>query len=137
MDGQSDLLSKDKHDQEAIERLRKLQPEQLVPLLPELLEWIADINWPICRDAIELVLTVPEHVAEPVCKVLQTTDEGWKCNCLDYVVRDLPQEEQQRLRPELERIAQNPTLEEIEEETRDTAQEILETIDADVDMLKS
>ena len=120
-----------------MERLRKLQPEQLVPLLPELLEWIADINWPICRDAIELVLTVPEYVAEPVCKILQTTDEGWKCNCLVYVVRELPQEQRQQLRPELERIAQKPTREELEEGTRDTAQEILDSIEEDADIPKS
>jgi Domain of unknown function (DUF5071) len=45
---------------EAIEGLRKLSPEELAPLLPELLEWVAD---------------VPEQVAEPIRKILQTADE--------------------------------------------------------------
>jgi hypothetical protein len=35
---QSELLPKDKHDDEAIRRLRTLPVQELVPLLPELLE---------------------------------------------------------------------------------------------------
>lgn len=76
MDQQSELLPKDKHDHEAIERLHKFPIQELLPLLPELLEWVADINWPIARDAIDLVLTVPEHIVEPIRKISgrQTTD---------------------------------------------------------------
>ena len=47
-DQQSELLPKDKHDDETIKRLRKLPIQELVPLLPELLEWVADVNWPDC-----------------------------------------------------------------------------------------
>ena len=105
MDQQSELLPKDKHDDEAIKRLRKLPIQELEPLLPELLEWVADINWPIARDAIDLVLTVPEHIVEPIREVLRTTDDGWKNSCLNYVIPHLPVEQQRQLKPELERIA--------------------------------
>src|SRR5271163_1990424 len=128
MDQQSELLPKDKHDHEAIERLHKLPIQELVSLLPELLEWVADINWPIARDAIDLALRVPEHIVEPIREVLRTTDDGWKNNCLDYVIPRLPLEQQRQLKPELERIAHQPTQDEMEEGTRDTAQELLDSI---------
>jgi hypothetical protein len=55
----------------------------------------------------------------------------------DYVLRDLPLEHHQRLRPELERIARTPTQEEIVEGTRDAAQEGLHSIQTDVDTPES
>jgi hypothetical protein len=137
MDHQSELMPKDKHDRKAMERLRKLPIQELVPLLPELLEWVADINWPIARDAIDLVLTVPEHIVEPIRKVFQTTDYGWKNSCLNYVVPHLPVEQRRQLKPELERIAHQPTQDEIEEGTSDTAQELLNSIETGVDVPKS
>ena len=127
---QSQLLPKDKFDVEAVGRLRKLEKEQLASLLPELLAWIADLNWPICRDVIDLLLTVPEHVVKPIHKILNTDDEGWKCNCLDLVVRLLPREQRQRCRAGLERIAHEPTKEEIEEGTCEMAEELLESLEA-------
>lgn len=137
MDQQSELLPKDKHDHEAIERLHKLPIQELVPLLPELLEWVADINWPIARDAIDLVLAVPEHIVEPIREVFRTTDDEWKNNCLDYVILHLPVEQRRQLKPELERIAHQPTEYEIEEGMRDTAQELLDSIEVGVDVPKS
>jgi hypothetical protein len=137
MDQQSELLPKDKHDHEAMERLQKLPIQELVPLLPELLEWVADINWPIARDAIDLLLTAPEHIVEPIRDVLRTTDDGWKNNCLHYVIPHLPVEQRRQLKPDLERIAHQPTEDEIEEGTRDMAQELLNSIEAGVDVPKS
>lgn len=135
--GPQGLLPKDKFDHEAIQRLSRRPPEELVLLLPELLEWTADINWPICRDAIELILTIPEHIIELIRKILQTTDEGWKCTCLDYVVPGLPlEQQQQRLRPELERIAYKPTQEETDEGTRGSAKEVLRLIETGANKTK-
>lgn len=72
---------------------------------------------------IKFVLTVLDDVLEPIRKISLTTDEGWKCNCIDYVARGLPLEQPQQLRPKLERIAHTLTQEEIGDGTRDTAQE--------------
>jgi hypothetical protein len=55
---------------------------------------------------------------------------------MNYVVHDLPEEQRRRRRPALERIAQNPTPDEIEEGTGDTAQEVLDSIEAGVDITK-
>jgi hypothetical protein len=45
-------------------------------------------------------------------------------------------EQQRQLKPELERIAHQPTQDEIKEGTRDTAQELLDSIEAGVDVPK-
>jgi hypothetical protein len=53
------------------------------------------------------------------------------------VIPHLPVEQRRQLKPELERIANQPTEDEIEEGTRDTAHELLNSIEADVDVPKS
>ena len=99
---------------------------------------MADIKLPIARDAIDLVLTVPEHIVEPICEVLRTTDDRRRMenNCLGYVMPHLPVEQRRQLKPELEQIVHQPTQDEIEEGTRDTAQEFLNSIEAGVDVPK-
>jgi hypothetical protein len=59
------------------------------------------------------VLTVPDDVLEPIRQIPLTTDEGWKCNCIDYVVLGFLLEQLQRLSLKLERIAHTLTQEEI------------------------
>jgi hypothetical protein len=49
----------------------------------------------------------------------------------------LPVEQRRQLKPDLERIAHQPTEDEIEEGTRDMAQELLNSIEAGVDVPKS
>ena len=43
------LIPKDKFDLRNISRIRKLDFLTLEPIIPELLEWIQDINWPVAR----------------------------------------------------------------------------------------
>jgi len=53
------------------------------------------------------------------------------------VIPLLPVEQRRQLKPELVRIAHQPTEYEIEEGMRDTAQELLDSIEAGVDVPKS
>lgn len=50
------ILPKDKFDVPALEWLKTIPISEVKPLLPELIEWIADINWPIADHAIMFLL---------------------------------------------------------------------------------
>ncbi len=119
------LLPRDKHDFDRVNDLKKINKEDLIKLIPELLEWLQDINWPIAREISKLLLTVPKETIPFIINVLAGKDDIWKEWCLRYFVKDLPTELIENLKEELERIAYIPTKGEELEEVHVTAQEIL------------
>jgi len=120
-----ELLPKDKHDFESVNELMVLDKSKLIALIPELLEWLQDINWPIAREVAKLLLTVPHEAVPYVEEVLAGKDELWKIWCLDYLVINLPFDAQERLIEPLERMAYQPTNGEQEEEIHISAKKIL------------
>ncbi|MFJ6211704.1 DUF5071 domain-containing protein [Lysinibacillus sp. NPDC092081] len=58
--------------------LKKLDRDKILPLLPNLLEWIQDMNWPVASSILELLLTFPEEIVPHVQNVLSSDDENWK-----------------------------------------------------------
>ncbi|GIP17525.1 hypothetical protein J40TS1_31670 [Paenibacillus montaniterrae] len=119
------LLPRDKHDFERVNELKKLDKNDLKELIPELLEWLQDINWPIAIEISRLLLTIPQETIPFVINVLNGRDDIWKEWCLRYFVMELPKEIRKILQGHIERIAYNPTKGEELEEVHLTAQEIL------------
>ncbi|MBE9916465.1 DUF5071 domain-containing protein [Paenibacillus donghaensis] len=121
----SELLPRDKHDFERVNDLKSINKKDLIKLIPELLEWLQDINWPIASEIAKLLLTVPQETIPYVRKVLEGGDDIWKEWCLRYFVMELPTNLRQILQDELERIAYRPRKGEQLEDVHITAQEIL------------
>lgn len=125
------LIPESKFDFGAIQRLQQLEPQQLIPILPELLVWLQDINWPVAIPMSKILLTVPNEIVPHVRDVLHTDDTEWIEWCLQYIVGLLPVALIRKLEPEIRRIADSPTQWEYETESHITAQEILDTLDHD------
>lgn len=125
MSDHTNLLPRDKHDFERVNDLKKLDKNDLEELIPELLEWLQDINWPIAVEISRLLLTIPQETIPFVINVLDGRDDIWKEWCLRYFVMELPEELRKSLQGHIERIAYNPTKGEELEEVHLTAQEIL------------
>lgn len=123
-----DYLPRDKHDFERVNELKKWDRSELVPLLPNLLEWIQDINWPIAHEVAELLLTVPKDIIPLIQRVLETTDEIWKYWCLEVLVKRLSDEDKKSLQEDLLRLAESPTTAEKYEEVDELAKEILQSM---------
>lgn len=123
-----DYLPRDKHDFERVNELKKWDKSELVPLLPNLLEWIQDINWPIANEVAELLLTVPKDIIPLIQRVFKTTDEIWKYWCLEVLVKRLSDEDKKSLQEDLLRLAENPTANEKYEEVDGLAKEILQSM---------
>ncbi|KAH9219260.1 hypothetical protein DL95DRAFT_443635 [Leptodontidium sp. 2 PMI_412] len=124
------LIPKSKMDVESIEHLTPLSPSTLAPLIPHLLTWIQDSNWPISQPIIELLRKHPSIVIEPVRKVLrdeagEEDDGAWKSNCLNGLVVEMERGFQMEFKDELVRMAKSPTNEELEWETMDVAKDVL------------
>ncbi|WP_189596851.1 DUF5071 domain-containing protein [Paenibacillus elgii] len=125
MDIDRRLIPRNKFDFETVELLKKQPPEKLIPALPQLFEWIQDINWPIARDIAKILASCGRDSLTEIKKILRTTDEDWKLWCLTDVVSELPKDLIVDLQPELEKIAYVPTRDEKVNELDAEARQIL------------
>lgn len=123
-----DLLPRHKFDDDRVEMIKKMDRDEIVLLLPGLLEWIQDMNWPVAPSVLELLLTFPEEVVPHVQDVLSSKDDNWKWFVLHFLVIELPVESRVEFKEYLTRVAETPTQNEIAEELDEIAKEILETI---------
>ncbi|WP_178075963.1 DUF5071 domain-containing protein [Paenibacillus oralis] len=57
-----ELIPKHKQDYERVEQLKTKTLEEIKPILPELLEWLQDMNWPIAQDIENIVFTFDNTV---------------------------------------------------------------------------
>ena len=122
------MLPKNKFDFESVQQLKKLDKSELSPLLPDLMEWLQDMNWPIAAEIAELLLTCPNEIVPLIQEVLSTNDDVWKYWCLECLVKKLPAEVKLKLKQDLVRIAETPLPGENLEGLDNTANEILRTI---------
>ena len=118
------LLPADKHDTAKAEALATLGFPAVEPVLPALLEWVQDCNWPVARILLPLLATAGLALKLPVQQILDGSDECWKYSVLASLVLHSP-ELTLALLPEIERLANNPTPGEKMEAIDELAQDIL------------
>jgi hypothetical protein len=108
-----ELILSHKDDQKVIEGLKKLSFEEIKPIIPDLLEWLQDINWPIAGPVAEILMPFSDNIVPDIIKILKTNDGLWKLWTLTTLARTTADP---ILLTEIERIAKFPTRDEIEEE---------------------
>lgn len=107
------LIPKDKHDHKVIAGLKALSFEQLEPIVPELLEWLQDANWPIAGSVADILEPFVDRIIPEIIKILRTDDGLWKLWVLVLLIRYTTNP---LLLIEIERIAKFPSRDEIEDE---------------------
>jgi hypothetical protein len=118
------LIPRNKHDIERAEAAVKAGYPVVAPILPELLEWLQDMNWPVAGFLAPFLATIGKPLIPHIQRIFATDDEMWKYWIMTYIIADSV-ELATSFRDELERIAFSPTKREIEEELNETAQHIL------------
>src|SRR5882757_8668456 len=107
------LIPKDKFDDKGIDELKKLSFEQLKPILPELLKWLQDMNWPVARSIADILKPFADKMTPELIKILKTNDSMWEFWVLINLARNTTDP---LLLTEIERIAKFPSKVEIEDE---------------------
>lgn len=128
MESFKDLLPRHKTDDDRVEMIKKMDRDKILPLLPSLLEWIQDMNWPVAPSILKLLLTFPEEIVPHVQDVLYSDDDNWKWFILHFLVIELPVDSRVQFKEYLTRVSQTPTQNELAAELDEIAKEILETI---------
>lgn len=99
---------RDKHDFEMVEQLKRADPTHWKHLVPGLLAWLQDQNWPIWRCVKEVLLRDSWAVIEPLHCVLQGCDTEWQFNCL-LLIQEMPVTVQALLRDDLTALRKRVT----------------------------
>lgn len=116
------LIPKNKFDKHGIARLKKLSFEEIEPIIPELLEWMQDMNWPIGRPIADILKPFASRITPHIINILQTDDNMWKYWVLLHLTKKTSDT---LLLHEIERIAKFPTNYEMEDELHLVALSIL------------
>jgi len=119
-----ELLPKDKHDLERATALVSIGYPTVAPLLPDLLEWLQDGNWPVAHVIGPFLASIGAPLTEEVRRILQGQDHLWRYWILLCVVAHSP-ELATNLYPELVKIAEGDAVDEDEKEVKEVAKEIL------------
>ena len=98
------LLPKDKYDNSNIENLKKLQDEEIKPLIPELLTWLQDYNWPITKEVLN-VLKGRENLVFPyIADILAGDDVMWKCWIMELLIPSFSDEHKAKLKDKIKNL---------------------------------
>jgi len=122
------FLPRNVYDVDKVGEIKNLDRETLVSLLPDLLEFIQDMNWPVAPGILEILLTFPKEIVPHVQDVLSSDDDNWKWYILHFLVIELPLASRVHFKEYLIRVAENPTANELAEELDEIAKEILATL---------
>jgi len=102
------LVPRHKHDLEAARAVTRLRFPEIEPIVPALLEWLQDSNWPVAGVLAPHLAAIGEPLAPYIRSVLRGSDGGWKYSLIHSVVRQsYPLCES--LAGELQRLAASPT----------------------------
>lgn len=66
--------------------LKKIGYPRVKAIIPELLEWIQDMNWPGAQEIVDLLITADDEIVPYVKKVLKSGDGIWIIWLLSEVV---------------------------------------------------
>lgn len=127
MDNQ-DLIPKDKFDLDVTRRLSLATPEQVSVVATSLLEWIADINWPV---ALELIHILPQFYKEllPSIELILINPENdtiWKYWIISQLLIQFPKESIINLLPIIQEYADSVPNNEDEDDLKKSALDFLD-----------
>lgn len=106
-----DLVPNNKYDISTMDKLRQLTDEEIAPILPALLAWIQDMNWPVARVVLPVLALHQASLVPHILSVLspEKTDEIWKYWIIISLLPLFSDENRKPILPYIERIAVSPT----------------------------
>lgn len=122
-----DLVPKNIFDFNGVNELRLLSDEEMVHIVPALLEWMKDMIWPIAKEMPELLSMHQKIIIPHIIEILQPKqfECDWKTYIIQLLLPLLDSDYLWILKPSLERIVKNPTWGETSDGTDTAAEKLL------------
>lgn len=120
-----DALPLEKDDQLRVERVKSLGYPRVRPIIPHLLTWMSDINWPVAGHLVPFFRRIRGEITDEIRAVLRGSDLTQIYWVLEYLVDDPDLQLAESLRSELVTLANGQD----EEEVHIKAAEILAALE--------
>ncbi|MDR2183357.1 MAG: DUF5071 domain-containing protein [Clostridiales bacterium] len=121
------LIPKDKHDISGMETLRTIDIDKVEPILCKLLECMKDGNWPCARELLDIMPRFHSLLVPHIKDIFNSDDGDWKWFILLLVER-FPMETIELLEADIERMAAQPTMDEVYSEANEEAYRFLDKL---------
>lgn len=119
------LIPKDKSDFDRVKKLKECNKDTLRAIIPELLIWLQDINWPIASEISNILIQFDEELIPHIRTILNSDDTIWKYWILTKIVSRITLGARAELRQDLIRLSNHPKPDEVAEGMDELAQELL------------
>lgn len=83
-----DALPLEKDDQVRVERVKSLGYPRVRPIIPHLLTWMSDINWPVAGHLVPFFRSIRGEITDEIRSVLRGSDLTQIYWVLEYLVDD-------------------------------------------------
>ncbi len=121
------IIPKDKFDVEAVTRLALAQCGQILGNEKLLLEWIADMNWPVAKELIKVMPIFHKELLPYIAVILKNQEEDMclKISIVEHLLPRFPNDSLEELASHITLIANINPKDEDELELRDAAINLL------------
>ena len=102
------LIPATKYETEKASALVQLGFPAVEPVMPQILEWLQDLNWPVSFIFQPFLIRIGQPLAPYIRTILDGQDDGWKYSLLAAVVSQ-SLELAESLRPELVHFVTSPS----------------------------
>lgn len=121
------LIPKDKFDLDAAKRLSLATPEQVSAVATPLLEWIADMNWPVALEIIHVLPKFHKELLPSIEPILlnRENDIIWKYWIISQLLIQFPKESLLTLLPIIQEYADLIPHNENEEDLKEVSLDFL------------
>lgn len=122
-----DFVPKHKSDVSGIPQLARLRDEEIQPVIPHLLEWIQDMNWPVAQEVLNILAARQNLVESCLPGILRTEEKDsiWKYWIISELLPRFEKPLSEELLATLRRITQQPNQDEVLEEVDRMARKYL------------
>ena len=90
MSGLSQLVPKDKLDLDTARAAVEAGYPLIAPILPDLLQWLQDCNWPVAHVLAPFLASIGEPLVPHVANVMEGDDYVWKYWMIGAIMRHSP-----------------------------------------------
>jgi hypothetical protein len=126
-----ELIPRNKSDDSHIVDLMTIKETDVYPILPDLLEWIADVNWPVASAVLKVLARFPNSVIPLIQTALDilAKDDILKYNIIVHLLPLFSIEKQHTLYYDVKRICDNLTDSEKHEAVWEAACDFIEKME--------
>lgn len=124
------LIPQNKFDTSTIKQLERIKTEQISTISMQLLEWIADMNWPVVQELIKVLPRFHKELMIDIKYILsdKVDDSIWKYWIINSLLPLFPPDSQTVFLPDIQRLAAMAASNEDEKNLIDAAKTFIESL---------